>query len=344
MQDIFQGLMKWDEEGRVYALATVTRTWGSAPRMVGASMAISQEQDILGSVSGGCIEGAVIRAANEIMQSGVSQHLSFGVSNEDAWAVGLSCGGKVDVFVEKGISGKGPQAEQDIWKSLEEVHRHHLGAVLVSKIDAEQREHALILSDGKVVGKEVGEELYQQAMLAFKQRKSQIITLGEESYFAWVFPRRSQLIIIGAAHITVDLVDLADKFNFETVVIDPRGIFTDHTQFLTKPSQLHNAWPEEVLNNFTYDPYTYVVVLTHDPKIDDQALHILLKTEVAYIGALGSKRTHAKRVKRLQEEGVSEEEIERIKGPIGIDINAKRPREIALSIIAEMIQEQNRYL
>jgi xanthine dehydrogenase accessory factor len=139
-------------------------------------------------------------------------------------------------------------------------------------------------------------------------------------------------------------VDLAHTFGFETIVIDPRGAFAGKTQFATPPDQLFAQYPSEVLPDFELDPYTYAVILSHDPKIDDNALHLLLPSRVAYIGALGSKRTHAKRVARLQEAGYSEEDIARIHAPIGLDINARTPREIALAIMGEIIQEKNRHL
>ena len=152
------------------------------------------------------------------------------------------------------------------------------------------------------------------------------------------------MIIIGAAHITVDLVQLANMYGFETIVIDPRGIFSNKTQFTLPPDKIFEQYPSEVLGNYQLDAYTYAVVLSHDPKIDDNALHILLRSKVGYIGALGSRKTQAKRVARLQEAGFSEEEIGKIHSPVGVSINAKTPKEIALSIMAEVIQVKNEYL
>lgn len=344
MQDIFHELKDWQETNRLYALATVIRTWGSAPRMVGASMAITTEQDIVGSVSGGCIEGAVIQAAQKVMQTGEGKRLSFGVTHEDAWTVGLSCGGEIEVYVEKGLAISEDEGERTIWKGLREAVEHSRGAVLLSRMDEGERKHLLVLANGEVRGGPMDRALVQKALQVYRERKNQPITAGSITYFAWVFPPKSQLFIIGAAHITAELVALANEFDFETIVIDPRGIFTDKTHFPSPPTQLMLAWPEEVLSNYTFDPYTYAVVLTHDPKIDDQALSILLPTDLAYIGALGSKKTHAKRVKRLQEAGFDDQLISKIKGPVGIDIKAKRPKEIALSIVAQMIQERNAYL
>ncbi|MEM1121104.1 MAG: XdhC family protein, partial [Bacteroidota bacterium] len=152
---------------------------------------------------------------------------------------------------------------------------------------------------------------------------------------------KSQLLIIGAAHITVDLVTLGKMYGFETIVIDPRGIFTNKTQFTTPPDQLYEKYPAEVLPDYDLDAHTYAVVLSHDPKIDDNALHILLKSDVAYIGALGSRKTQAKRVARLQEAGFDDATIAKIHSPVGLAIKAKTPKEIALSIMAELILTKN---
>jgi len=193
------------------------------------------------------------------------------------------------------------------------------------------------------MGQKLSAYLIDQSLAAYKARNHNMIESEGQHYFVQVFPRRSQMLIIGAAHISVDLVDLASGFGFETVIIDPRGAFTNKTQFTTPADQVFEKYPEEVLGSFELDAYTFAVVLTHDPKIDDNALQILLRSEVAYIGALGSKKTHAKRVARLESSGFSEEEVSRIHAPIGMDIRAKTPKEIALSIMGEIIRVKNEF-
>ena len=186
--------------------------------------------------------------------------------------------------------------------------------------------------------------LIENGLRAYVERKTQTVELADgTTWFAQVFSPKMKLVIIGAAHITVDLVHLAQYFGFETMVIDPRGIFAEKTQFSTPPDHLFVDWPAEVLPDLSLDAYTFAVLLTHDPKIDDQALHILLRSEVAYIGALGSRKTHEKRVKRLTAAGFSEAEIGRIHAPIGVNIAAKSAREIALSIVGELIREKNQF-
>lgn len=338
MHEIKSRILPWVDINKKFALATVIHTWGSSPRPIGSAMAISEDMEMIGSVSGGCVEGAVVKKAMEVLKSGKPQHLSFGVADEDAWAVGLSCGGKMQVLLEPFVA----YTNNLVWATLKDALEYNRGCVLISKINNEANEQLLVFPDRSTVGNET-EELIDAALKAYKERKHQVFEYEGASYFAQVFPRKSQMIIIGAAHITVDFVNFANQFGFETIVIDPRGIFANKTQFTSPPDQLIADWPAEVMNQFTFDPYSYAVILSHDPKIDDQALHHLLRSNVAYIGALGSRKTHAKRVARLEKAGYTEEEISRIHGPIGVNINAKTPKEIALSIIAQIIQVKNEF-
>jgi xanthine dehydrogenase accessory factor len=344
MFDIFQGINNWVKNDQPFALATVIKTWGSSPRPIGSALAVSTEMDMLGSVSGGCVEGAVMKKALEIMESGIPAKLKFGVTDEEAWAVGLSCGGAIHVWVEPFPAFSSDANEKAAWEALQFALSNNKGVVLIRDMSAESNKHTVWQPDGSTVGYAISESVQEAAKKAYSERKNQVVELEEGNFFLQVFPRKQQLLIVGAAHITADLVQLGNMYDFETVVIDPRGIFANKTQFPDPPSELHVKWPEEILQNYDLDAYAYAVMLTHDPKIDDQALHILLKSDVGYIGALGSRRTHAKRVKRLTEAGFSEEQINKIHGPIGMNINAKRPKEIALSIMGEIISIQNEHL
>lgn len=345
MKDIFPQINAWVAEGRKFAIATVTGTWGSSPRPVGSSLAIDDTGAMVGSVSGGCVEGAVVKKALALMQDpdAGGQPLHFGVSDEDAWAVGLSCGGKLDVYLEvfdynRGVAGR------LIYETLATEFAQNGGCVYATEIVAGKARHMLIKADGIAIGQQEDEEVVQTALQLYQERKSALVKIADQDWFFEIFPPRPKMLIVGAAHITVDLVRLANMFGMETIVIDPRRVFASKTQFDDAPHQLFDQWPAEVLPQFNLDAYTYAVILSHDPKIDDQALHVLLRSDVAYIGALGSKRTHAKRVARLQEAGYTETEIARIQAPVGVDINAKTPREIALSVMAAVIQAQNQYL
>jgi xanthine dehydrogenase accessory factor len=344
MKELLPTINDWLEKEKPFAIATVTKTWGSSPRPVGSSMIISNEMEMAGSVSGGCVEGAVIKAAMPLIEQGTAENLAFGVSNDEAWTVGLSCGGQVDVFAERFVAFDERAEEKEIWKKLNHCLQNNEACILLSRIQSGKSHHLLVLPDGEVLGKNHDEFIIQEALRAYGERKNQIIEWKDESYFAHVFPRKSQMLIIGAAHITVDLVQLAKMYGFEAIVVDPRGIFTNKTQFLVAPDQLFEEYPSEVLPDFELDPYSYAVVLSHDPKIDDNALKILLKSKVAYIGALGSRRTHEKRSNRLKKAGFTDEDLARIHAPIGVSINAKSAKEIALSIMGQIIKVKNEFL
>ncbi len=348
MIDLFDNIENFLKKGKRFAVATVIQTWGSAPRPIGSAMIVSEDLEMAGSVSGGCVEGAISRAVPEVLKTNKSKRLGFGVIDEEAWAVGLSCGGQIQVFIEPFLANNDPK----MWSILRGRLLENKGVVLLTKLHEEESEHILVIPDdidgvtsSHSVNGALQNFLLQNALRAYKERKTQTLETSDGStWFLQVFATKAKLVIIGAAHITVDLVHLGQYFGFETIVIDPRGIFAEKTQFPTPPDQLFVDWPAEILPDLTLDPYTFAVLLTHDPKIDDQALHILLKSDVAYIGALGSKKTHEKRVKRLKEAGFSEEEMGKIHAPIGVNIAAKSAREIALSIIAELIKIKNQFL
>ncbi|MEM7655892.1 MAG: XdhC family protein [Bacteroidota bacterium] len=344
MLDIFPQLQEWTQAKKNHAIATVISTWGSSPRVVGASLAISEQQEMLGSVSGGCVEGAVVREAMRLLPENQASRLDYGVSDDDAWTVGLSCGGKLSVWLEPGMAQDERAEERAAWQALSKAVANQSGGVLIHDLSGNRSAHGFWQPDDSVIGTLEDAVVQPLAEQAFRERKSQLMSQGERTYFAKVFPCPSQLLVIGVAHITVDLVELAKSFGFETVVVDPRGIFTQKTPFSTPPDQLHENWPQEVLPQLELGPYTYAALLTHDPKVDDPAIHLLLDSEVAYIGALGGRKTQQKRRNRLAEAGYSEEQIARIRGPIGLNIHAKTPREIALSILAEIIQVKNQHL
>ena len=344
MKELLPIINDWIKKEKPFAIATVTKTWGSSPRPVGSTMIISDEMEMAGSVSGGCVEGAVIKAAMPLIEQGAADNLAFGVTNDEAWTVGLSCGGQVDVFAERFVAFDERAEEKEIWKKLNLCLQNNEACILLSRIQIGKSQHFLVLSDGTTLGKDFDDEITQEALRAYGERKNQIIEWKGESFFAHVFPRKSQMLIIGAAHITTELVQLANIYGFESIVIDPRGIFSNKTQFPVAPNQLFEDYPSEVLPNFTLDAYTYAVILSHDPKIDDNALHILLKSKVAYIGALGSRKTHEKRSNRLKKAGFTDDDLARIHAPIGVSINAKSAKEIALSIMGQIINIKNEFL
>lgn len=343
----FEHWMSLDE----FVIARVIKTWGSSPRPVGSCLIIDKELNMTGSVSGGCVEGAVLKEAKQMFEDGIGKRhlgkkLDYGVSDEDAWTVGLSCGGRISVFLYlvKGsmfktlLFNKILNNQSFVWLSrLDESSDTTSTGGLIDQILPYKKEIEIREDDPR-------KDFFKKINTCIEERKSQIVEFDGAEYFAHIFPRKAQMLIIGAAHISADLIHLAKFYEFETIVIDPRSAFADKTNFPDPPEKILKSYPSEVLSDFELDQYTYAVILSHDPKIDDNALQILLKEEVAYIGALGSKKTHAKRIARLEAAGFTGDEISRIAAPIGLSINAKTPREIALSIIGQVIEVKNQKL
>ena len=339
MNEYLKILEDWLKGTKSVAIARVIKTWGSSPRPIGSVMLVNEEGKMAGSVSGGCVEGAVVKKASEVISSSSSERLAFGVSDEEAWSVGLSCGGSIQVFVETM-----DQTESPVWDKLLENLRSNKSSILITSLVDGGSSKTLISEGDQIIGDALEASLIELAKQAYRERTHKSVTHNDVEYFIQLFPRKAQLLIIGAAHITVDLVSLANQFGFETIVIDPRGYFAENTTFQNPPSQIHQAYPSEVLHNFTLDSYTFAAILSHDPKIDDNALEVLLPSDAAYIGALGSKKTHAKRSARLIEKGFAQDQIDRIMAPIGASINARSAKEIALSIMAQIIETQNEKL
>ena len=345
MRDIWEDQLNWIESEEPFVLARVIRTWRSAPRKSGAGMLIGKGMKVAGSVSGGCIEGAVIEEALDALESGESRRISYGVEDDLALSVGLSCGGEVTILLEKHWAFSADPQTKIIWETLQNCISNNIPAVIISPLPAkngsstEDPATLLILPEGENVGviQNNHEEAVALAEEVYKERENKIVELGGEEYFFQVFPRRDQLLIIGAGHITIPLVRFANELDFHTIVIDPREVFATPERFTVPPDQLISKWPDDVLPDFPLNEDTYAVLLTHDPKIDDPALHILLKNNLPYIGALGSSRTHAKRCSRLEEAGYDTASIAQIKGPAGVDIGAQTAAEIALSMITEVV-------
>lgn len=314
--------LAWIEEGRKVALATVVTTWGSAPRPVGAQLVVDADMAFEGSVSGGCVEGAVILDAVEAMGDGTCRILSFGVSDDTAFEVGLACGGQIEVMVEPVGVGHGPSIDE--LKSLVEARAAR--RPVVWEVDTESWTRRLIERNR---ADDVTETLFRNDKSA-----------RDGALFRGVHNPPLRLVVVGAVHIAQPLVQMARMAGYDTVLSDPRDSFASAERF---PDETFlEGWPDEALAAYGLDTRTAVVTLSHDPKIDTPALQTALASEAFYIGALGSKRTHAKRVAALQEAGLSEAKIARIDGPVGLDIGAASPAEIAVSIMGEMTERLRR--
>ncbi len=339
MREIWNDIRSWEGRGRPFALARVIETWGSSPRPVGAAMIVGRRMEVAGSVSGGCIEGDVITEARQVLEDGRPRRLHYGVSDETAWSVGLTCGGQVSVFVEPhpGQAGGGGAG---VWEALRARLEANRPAVLLTRLAAGESHLLVDPEAGEVAAGDWGAAsaaALEASASAFSERQSAVVEIGSEAVFVQVFPRQDRLLVVGASHICIPLVRLAKVLDLETVVIDPREVFARPERFPEAPARLEHIWPAPFFEDWSVDESTFAVLLTHDPKIDDEALHHLLRSPAAYIGALGSRRSHARRVERLREAGFDEGEIGRIHGPVGLDIGAESPEEIALSILAEVV-------
>ena len=315
--------LAWIAAGKGAALATVVRTWGSAPRPVGAQLAVSSDGEIVGSVSGGCVEGAVTAEALEAIEDGAPRILEFGVSDDDAFAVGLACGGEIRVLVEPVDHGEGPTKA-----FLEELVDHRAGRRgVVAAVDVETWTRRLIsegsFSDGPVDAAAKDGLVFGRSGFAS----------GAENWFLGVHAPPLRMAIIGAVHIAQALAPMARLVGYDVTIIDPRETFAAEHRF---PGEtISHDWPDAALAEHGLDQSVAVVCLTHDPKLDDPALMLALRSDAFYIGALGSTRTHAKRVARLSEAGLPEAALARLHAPIGLDIGGRSPAEVAVSIIAE---------
>lgn len=314
-QDLPALALDWHRAGRGAALATVVETWGSAPRPVGAMLVIDRDGAMEGSVSGGCVEGAVITEALEMLDGdGAARLLEFGVSDDEAFAVGLACGGRIRVLVDV----VGQSLPEDLLADLVAARAARRPVALVSDLESGDR-HLAGVADHEV---------------RFRADRSGVEEDGRT--FVAIHNPPLRLIVVGAVHIAQALVSMAKTCGYDVFLIDPRPVFGSEERF---PGQeISEDWPDEALAQIGLDTRTAVVTLTHDPKLDDPAIRAALDSEVFYLGCLGSTRTHAKRVDRLREAGFGEDLIARIHAPVGLDIGAKSPAEIAVSIIAQVTQ------
>jgi xanthine dehydrogenase accessory factor len=342
VQDVILDIERWFAQKEAIALATVIETWGSSPRTVGAKMAVTADGDMTGSVSGGCVEGAVAAAGLEVLSTGVPKLLEFGVADETAWEVGLACGGRIEVFVR--------EIDFDLFYTVKTEIENERTVSLVTVLQGEELllgKEWVILEDGKtagVVDEGLDEVITTAARQLMKSRKSQRVVLPYPAnsevvldIFVDVMLPSPTLVIIGGVHIAIPLVNIAKTLGYKTIVIDPRKNFGTSSRF-TSVDSLVQTWPDEALNSIDLDDSTAVVVLSHDPKIDDPGLKAALPSKAFYVGALGSRKTQEKRRERLLNAGLTSEQIDRLHAPIGLALGGRSPEEIALSVMAEIVR------
>ena len=337
MKEVIEDITRWHSENKAVALATVVQTWGSAPRKVGAKMALTPNGAISGSVSGGCVEGTVFEEGTAVLQTNNPRLLHYGVADETAWDVGLACGGTIEIFVER-LDTAVTQFIHNL------IQKDEAGAIItIIRGPKELLGRKLAISRaGEQLGTLGDQALDSKTITAeANAAQPQRVQLTEEiEVFIDTVRPAPTLIMIGGVHIAIALTSYAKTLGYRTIVIDPRRAFGSKERF-PHVDKLIQAWPDKAFADVEITPETAVALLTHDPKIDDPALKIILRAKPFYIGALGSRKTHAKRVERLRDYGIDDVEIGRIHAPIGLDIGAQAPEEIALAIMAEIVQVRN---
>lgn len=302
MREVLEELNEWTSDGEEIALATVVETWGSSPRPLGSTMLVTRSGKMAGSVSNGCIEGAVFEEAQKVLQSGEPKLAAFGVADEVAFEVGLACGGHIEVYV---------QPLQRVHQQLIDMLNRDEPATLRTNLASGETE----LIEGAASGTELARR--------------------DGDLFVVPFRRPAHLVIIGAIHIAIPLHRLAKLMGYRVTVIDARKKFATRDRF-PEADELIVAWPDEAMKKVRIDSSTYVVILTHDPKFDLPALRSVLKEEAGYIGAIGSRKTNQNRFDALRAEGFTEEQLSRVHGPIGLDLGGRGAEETALGILAEI--------
>jgi xanthine dehydrogenase accessory factor len=316
----------WSEAGTGAALATVTSTWGSAPRPRGSQLAVNDRGVFLGSVSGGCVETAVVEEALGAIADGKPRRLRYGVADDQAWSVGLPCGGTVEVYVERVDRAMRETLDglrADLWRRRP--------AVLATWLATGERR--LLHPDDP--GGDADPVLLAQAREALQRDQSCTVETGRGEVFLRVHAPPVRLVLVGAVHVAQALARMARAAGLDVILVDPRQAFATPERF--PGVEIEGGWPAEALARIGLDARTALVALSHDPKIDDPALAAALRSACFHVGALGSRRSHAARCERLAAEGFSEADLARIRGPVGLPIGAVSPGEIAVSILAEVV-------
>jgi xanthine dehydrogenase accessory factor len=379
MRDVLPELLRWWEAGETVGVGTVVGTWRSAPRPPGAAMLVGPGGEAVGSVSGGCVEGAVYELAEQVLESGRPALERYGVSDDDAFAVGLTCGGILDVFVEKvsketfpelgqvaaEIEGERPVAVATV---VEHPDPAWLGRRLVIHPEEDEGDGTLPTSDGqpRAGGDSAAYEdgrmtlgspradaaVLDDARGFLAQGTTGLLTYGPDGerrgegmrVFVASFAPKPRLLVFGAIDFAAAVAKVGSFLGYRVTVCDARPVFATKTRF-PAADEVIVRWPHEYLREEVdagrVDPRTVICVLTHDPKFDVPVLEIALRLpDVAYVGAMGSRRTHHDRLDRLREAGLEESELEHLSSPIGLDLGARTPEETAISIFAEIIMHR----
>ncbi len=350
MRDEIDALLAWHREPSDFAVATVVGTSSSAPRPTGATLALHPDGRIVGNVSGGCVEPAVVSLAQEVLAAGGTRRARFGFSDGDALAVGLTCGGEVDVLVRRVASGMLPLEQ------LAEALQDDVPAVLVTVVAALARSDlvgtSLVVTDrmthGRIAETRLGRVLAAEARSALGSGGLEMRHLGADgqrlgeglTVLMESFVNRPRLVILGAIDYAAAVASLGRFLGFHVTVCDARAAFATRDRF-PDADEVVIEWPHRHLARAGLDDRSAVCILTHDPKFDVPAIIAALQTPAPYIGVMGSRGTHEDRLQRLREEGVTDEQLARLRSPVGLELGGRTPQETAVSVAAELVMLRN---
>jgi xanthine dehydrogenase accessory factor len=347
VRDILGQITKWWESGETFGLATVVRTFHSAPRDPGAALAVSAGGEVVGSVSGGCVEGAVYELARQVCETGEPVLQTYGVSDDAALAVGLTCGGIIDIFVEPVSKVRYPELSE-VANAIRAGEPLAVATVISGPgmVGARRVIRPQPGADGTLgAGDRLDQAVDDDARGMLAQGQTGVRHYGEHgerrvddlSVFVRSFAPPPQMLVFGAIDFAAAVARAGKFLGYHVVVCDARPVFATHARF-PDADEVVVEWPHRYLARTSVDERTVICVLTHDPKFDVPLLEVALRTEAGYIGAMGSRRTHDDRLARLRQAGLSEAELARLRSPIGLDLGARTPEETAVSVAAELIQ------
>lgn len=349
MKELLETLDGWTADGQPAGRAVVVRTFGSAPRPEGAVLLRADDGRIAGSVSGGCVEGAAAGEIERARADGRERVIRYGISDEEAWDVGLACGGTIDVLIQPAVPAAAVDAARRRGVAVAtilpgdapsaEFGRHEPGE------GESPREPVVVAGDGTLSGSlgspDADAALRAAAHDALLRGTSRTIAIGERQVFVEAFPVRPRLVIVGAVEVARSLAVYAHELGYEVVVVDGRASFATPERFPPdRVDRLVVGWPDEIADEIGLGPDDAVAVLTHDVKFDEPAIVEALRRGCRYVGAVGSKKTQGDRRQRLLEAGVTPDELARLSGPVGLDLGGRNPAETALAIIAEVVAER----
>jgi len=347
MRELNDTIASWQSEGLDFGRAIVVRTFGSAPRPAGAVMLAAADGRLAGSVSGGCVEGAAFEEISSARQDDRARVIRYGISDEQAWDVGLACGGTIDVLVEPRLRPEIAAASRSAGVCVAiplpaDAPSAEFGPVTPGDGEAPPSV-VLVAEDGTLTGSlgsaAADAALRVVALKALDRGESGTVEIEGRQVFLEAYPVKPRLVVVGAVEVARFLVRFARELGYETIVVDGRASFATPARF-PDIDQLIVGWPDEVADQIGLGPRDAVAVLTHDVKFDEPAIVEALRRGCRYVGAVGSRKTQGDRRARLREAGLTDSELDQLRGPVGLDLGGRAPAETALAIMAEVVAER----